>query len=130
MTHIFRVVVRGMFADLSDEARQRLSAEADQHDIFLSSYTADGTFTYEPRLDAFSFRYEVREVSESSASDSSASESGASDSSASNGSAPADVEARVLARAEAAAVQYLASNGIGFKRLRSTATNMADMWRD
>lgn len=115
MTHIFRVVVRGMFADLSDEARQRLSAEADQHDIFLSSYTADGTFTYEPRLDAFSFRYEVREVSESSASD---------------GSAPVDVEARVLARAEAAAVQYLASNGIGFKRLRSTATNMADMWRD
>ena len=107
---IFRVVVRGMFADLTPECRERLLAEAPQHDIFDSAYTAAGTFTYEPRLEAFSFRFEIRENSDESDS-------------------PTQVEANAIARGESAAVDYLASNGIGFKRIRTSATNMADMWR-
>lgn len=107
--HIFRVVVRGMFSDLGPDCRERLLAEAESHDIFVSAYTAAGTFTYERRLEAFSFRFEVREVAEDDP--------------------PAEIESRALARAEHAAVEYLTEHGIGFKRLRSTATDMADMWR-
>jgi hypothetical protein len=43
---IFRVVVRGQFADLSDGQRAALSA--------------DGTLTYDEQLVAFNLRYEVR----------------------------------------------------------------------
>ena len=35
-------------------------AEIAQHDIFVSAFTAVGTFTYDPPLVAFNLRYEVR----------------------------------------------------------------------
>lgn len=107
---IYRVVVRGQFADLDEGVRADLAARADDHDIFRSAYTAAGTFTYEPRLEAFSFRFEVREHVD-------------------DDGAPADVEASVAARAEALATAYLDERGITWKRLRSNVVNMADMWR-
>ena len=42
-THIFRVIVRGRFADLSDDDRQRLN---DEHDpTRLPRFTEAGDFT-------------------------------------------------------------------------------------
>jgi hypothetical protein len=43
--NVFRVTVRGQFKDLSDATRARLLAAADEHDIFLSGFTQEGTFT-------------------------------------------------------------------------------------
>jgi len=111
MLNIYRVVVRGEFAGLTDEQRDELTAEAPEHDIFRSSYTAAGTFTYEPRLHAFSFRYEVRERGD-------------------DGRPEAECRDAALATADGLARAYLGARDIGHKRLRATATNMADMWSD
>ena len=48
---IFRVVVRGQFADIDG---------ATDHHFLKSAFTADGTLTYDDQLVAFNFRYEVR----------------------------------------------------------------------
>ena len=105
-THIFRVVVRGHFHDLSDDARALLLAELDDHDIFKASYTADGSFTYERNLVAFSFRYEVRERDE----------------------VTADAEAGAIELGLAKAAASLDAIGVEHRHLRATATNMASMW--
>ena len=56
----FRVTVRGRFSGLTDQARRHLvDAQAD-HDIFRSAYTAEGTLTYDPKIDFFNLRYELR----------------------------------------------------------------------
>jgi hypothetical protein len=57
---IFRVTVRGRFGDLSQAVRRYLVSAQAEHDIFLSGYTAEGTFTYDARIDFFNLRYEVR----------------------------------------------------------------------
>jgi hypothetical protein len=57
---VFRVTVRGRFAGLSDAARRYLTAAQAEHDIFVSAYTAEGTFTYDARIDFFNLRYETR----------------------------------------------------------------------
>jgi Family of unknown function (DUF6204) len=58
---IFRVTVRGQFKELTDVARAYLLSTAAEHDLFLSSFTQEGTFTYDTRLQFFNLRYEVRE---------------------------------------------------------------------
>ena len=55
-----RVTVRGRFGPLSDDARSQLRRHLDEHDIFLSAYTAEGTLTYDHRIDFFNLRYEVK----------------------------------------------------------------------
>jgi len=107
--HIYRVVVRGEFADLDPAVREALLAEVDAHDLTLSSYTAAGTFTYEPRLHAFSFRYEVRRIADDDTTES-------------------ECAAAAASQGEALARAYLDERAITFKRLRSTTVNMADMW--
>ncbi len=57
---VFRVTVRGQFHELSDEARRYLTTAQPEHDIFKSGYTAEGTFTYDERIDFFNLRYELR----------------------------------------------------------------------
>ena len=57
---VYRVTVRGRFADLDDRQRGRLTAALAEHDIFVSAYTPEGTFTYDHRLDFFNLRYEIR----------------------------------------------------------------------
>ncbi len=106
---IYRVVVRGQFADLDDHTRARLLEEAPDHDVFRSSFTADGTFTYDTRLVSWNLRYELRVADDPDGS-------------------PVDAEeaaARCLTRAEA----WLDSVELGHKHVRATATDMASMWR-
>lgn len=109
MPHIIRVVVRGEFADLGPEQRATLLAEADDHDIFRSAYTAAGTLTYEPSLHAFSYRYEVRVPTDDAG--------------------PDDAAEIASERAMDLAQRDLRSRGLSSKRLRAIPTDMADMWR-
>ncbi len=102
---VHRVVVRGHFADLTPDQRAALLAEVADHEIFKAAYTEWGTFSYEPNLVAFQFRYEVRTDPEADPADAD----------------PAEVG---LARATA----QLAEWGIGAKHLRVSATDMSQMW--
>ena len=56
----YRVTVRGRFDGLSDRARTYLQGARAEHDIFVSAYTAEGSLTYDDRLDFFNLRYECR----------------------------------------------------------------------
>lgn len=106
-THIHRVIVRGFFDGLDDEQRAWLRDAQPEHDILRSSF-ARGSLTYEPSLSAFSFRYEFRTTDDDG---------------------PDHHEAALaigMARAEAA----LAQMGVGHKRLRVTARDMADVWTE
>ncbi|MEQ1704277.1 MAG: DUF6204 family protein, partial [Ilumatobacteraceae bacterium] len=57
---VFRVTVRGQFDALSDEARRYLTGAQTEHDLFVSAYTPEGTFTYDSRILFFNLRYELR----------------------------------------------------------------------
>lgn len=50
---MYRVTVRGRFGELTDRARQNLVGAVAEHDIFVSTFTEEGTFTYDERI-AFS----------------------------------------------------------------------------
>lgn len=102
-SHIYRVTVRGHFADLDEDRRRALLDEVEDHTVFRSAYTAAGTFTYQPDLAAFSLRYEVRARGEDPAS-------------------TAEGSARAVAEG------FLADAGLGFKHLRVTVVDMADVW--
>jgi hypothetical protein len=102
---IFRVFVRGRFADLADDVRARLLAEVEQHHaIDAARFTPEGTMTYERNLAAFTFRYELRSNDD-------------------------DAEGDVLARATADATARLDAAGITYKGLRASATDMASVWQ-
>jgi hypothetical protein len=60
----YRVTVRGRFRDLSDEVRRYLQRTQPDHDIFVSAFTPEGTFTYDDRILFFNLRYEVRRPTE------------------------------------------------------------------
>lgn len=105
-THIHRVIVRGFFDGLDDDRCARLRAAQPEHDILRSAFTADGSLTYGPDVSAFSFRVEVR--------------TGDDDAPDHHGAALRTG----IARAETA-LQRL---GVGSKRLRATASDMADVW--
>jgi len=57
---VHRVTVRGRFRDLDDKARQYLVRAQPEHDVFVSAFTPEGTFTYDDRIQFFNLRYEVR----------------------------------------------------------------------
>lgn len=57
---VFRITVRGRFRDLSAAARAALVRSQPEHDLFLSAFTEEGTFTYDERIQFFNLRYEVR----------------------------------------------------------------------
>jgi hypothetical protein len=101
---IYRVIVRGKFDRLDDAIRGTLLADAADHDVTRAAFRADGTFTYDARLVAFSFRYELRESGD-------------------------DPERAVVDRARVMAESSLVALGVGFRDLRVEAINMADVWR-
>ncbi|WP_426574717.1 DUF6204 family protein [Aquihabitans sp. McL0605] len=101
---VHRVVVRGHFADLTDEQRASLLAEADEHDFHQVTYTEWGTFIYERNLVAFNFRYEVRIADDADPVPD-----------------PVDVG---LAKATASLQEW----GLGHKHLKATATDMSQVW--
>jgi hypothetical protein len=60
---VHRVTVRGRFRELGEASRQYLVRSKAEHDIFVSAYTPEGTFTYDERIQFFNLRYEVRAAS-------------------------------------------------------------------
>lgn len=101
---IHRVVVRGHFDQLTSEQRAALLAEADEHGVFTAAYTEHGTFTYEPNLVAYQFRFEVRLDDE-----------------VEGASSPVEIG---LAKA----ATQMAAWGLATKHVRATATDMSTVW--
>jgi hypothetical protein len=101
---IYRVIVRGTFDRLDDTTRSELLATAAEHDVTRAAFSADGTLTYDTRLVAFSFRYELRDDGD-------------------------DPERAVVDRARVLAESSLVAIGVGSRDLRVEAINMADVWR-
>lgn len=58
--------VTGQFAALTTAIDSRLRTEQVDHDVFLSAFTPEGTFSYAPSLTRFTLRY-LLEVSQESA---------------------------------------------------------------
>ena len=56
---VYRVTVRGKFGSLDEATHAYLAREQPEHDIFKSAYTAEGTFTYDERIQFFNLRYEI-----------------------------------------------------------------------
>lgn len=103
---VFRVTVRGQLDALSDEARRYLTGAQAEHDIFVSAYTPEGTFTYDSRILFFNLRYELR-------------------------SAAADASTQVSASALKEAELFLRTMKFGHKNLRVTETADATaIWDD
>lgn len=100
--HTYRVIVRGTWEGLADEARDRLLAEVEQHGLAGMQFSEEGSLTYDRVLKHFSFRYVV--VSDA-----------------------ADGEEMAAAIAEDRAETALRKAGHGHGELRSTATDMDTM---
>ena len=101
--HTYRVIVRGTWDGLTEEARQRLLAEAGEHGMTSMRFTEEGSLSYEPApLKHFSLRYVV--VSDA-----------------------ADGEEMAGAIAEDRAETTLTGLGYGFGELRSTVTDLDTM---
>ncbi len=107
MAEVFRVTVRGRFFQLSDASRRWLVASQDEHDIFRSSFTQEGTFTYDPAIDFFNLRYEVR-VEPSDAP-------------------PSEAEGHAIASALLEAEAFLRTMKIGFRNLTAKSMDMSAM---
>ncbi|MFD5033321.1 DUF6204 family protein [Streptomyces sp. NPDC058220] len=100
--HTYRVIVRGTWDGLTDEARTRLLADVDQHGLAQMRFTPEGSLTYDPALRHFSYRYVV--VSD-----------------------VADGEEMAAVLAEDRAETALKGLGCGYRGLRSTVTDMDTM---
>ncbi|MFE3252125.1 DUF6204 family protein [Streptomyces sp. NPDC059209] len=103
--HTYRVIVRGTFQDLTDEARAGLLEEVEDHGLSRMRFTPEGSLTYDRVLKHFSFRFTV--VSDA-----------------------ADGEEMAAALAEdraETALKALAGGGAGFGELRSSVTDLDTM---
>ncbi|MFJ9629991.1 DUF6204 family protein [Streptomyces sp. NPDC091280] len=101
--HTYRVIVRGTWDALTDEARRRLLDEASEHGMLSMRFTEEGSLSYEPSpLKHFSWRFVV--VSDA-----------------------ADGEEMAAALAEDRAETALRGLGYGFRDLRSTVTDLDTM---
>jgi Family of unknown function (DUF6204) len=99
------VTVRGQFADLTEEAHRYLAGAQPEHDLFVSAYTPEGTFTYDKRIAFFNLRYEIRGDQEATTS---------------------SAEAAAMAEAEL----FLKTMRFGFKKLRATVVDASAIWSD
>ncbi|TCR17716.1 DUF6204 family protein [Streptomyces sp. BK205] len=101
--HTYRVIVRGTWDGLTEEARARLLAEAADHGMASMRFSEEGSLSYEPApLKHFSMRYVV--VSDA-----------------------ADGEEMAGALAEDRAETALRGLGYGFRDLKSTVTDLDTM---
>ncbi|QXE38932.1 hypothetical protein KQY30_06255 [Streptomyces sp. GMY02] len=100
--HTYRVIVRGTWEDLTDDARARLLAEVDEHGLTQMRFTPEGSLTYDRVLKHFSYRYVI--VSDAD-----------------------DGEEMAAALAEDRAESALRELGCGHGELRSTVTDMDTM---
>jgi phosphoketolase len=99
----FRVTVRGQFHGLTERAQRFLLSSADEHDIFVSKFSEEGTFTYDRTLVAFNFRYELR-------------------------ASGVDAANVVKQRALDETTTFLTTMGIGHNHLSVKAMDMSAMW--
>ncbi|MFE2044568.1 DUF6204 family protein [Streptomyces sp. NPDC059477] len=101
--HTYRVIVRGTWDGLGEEARARLVAEAAEHGMSSMRFTEEGSLSYEPvPLKHFSMRFVVVSDAE-------------------------DGEEMAAVIAEDRAETVLRGLGYGFTRLRSTVTDLDTM---
>ncbi|MGV9287225.1 DUF6204 family protein [Streptomyces sp. NPDC003719] len=101
--HTYRVIVRGTWAALTEDARARLLAEAGEHGMASMRFTEEGSLSYEPSpLKHFSMRFVVL-------------------------SDAADGEEMAAAIAEDRAETVLRGLGYGFGDLRSSVTDLDTM---
>ncbi|MGW3168049.1 DUF6204 family protein [Streptomyces sp. NPDC001142] len=101
----YRAQVTGRFDELEQPLRTRLLDEQHEHDLQFAAFTEDGTFTYTPTLTRFTFRCRIEADADTA------------------------VEADDLAAvaAEVMAIDYLTSEKIPFKHLRTTTTCLDDV---
>ncbi|MEU3336627.1 DUF6204 family protein [Streptomyces sp. NPDC006668] len=101
--HTYRVIVRGTWDGLTEQARRRLLDEAAEHGLASMRFSEEGSLTYEPApLKHFSMRYVV--VSDA-----------------------ADGEEMAGAIAEDRAQTRLRELGYGFRALKCTVTDLDTM---
>lgn len=105
ITRTYRVLVTGRFTATTPAVRDRLRAEQADHDVFLSAFSPEGTFTYAPSLTRFTLRY-LLEVTE--------------------GSVPAADESAVV-EGELLASGYLETRGISHQPLSVSAVCLQDV---
>jgi hypothetical protein len=114
--HIYRVLVRGRLTPVDDHARARLLAECEAHAVSRAGFSESGTLTYDRSLTSFGFRQQVRVHVDGVGTP------GPDDDTAA-------AEAQAAASAEAAAAQALEAIGATGCDLRTSATDMAAVWR-
>jgi Family of unknown function (DUF6204) len=102
---VHRVTVRGRFRDLDERSRQYLVRAQPDHDVFVSAYTSEGTFTYDERIQFFNLRYEIRA-----------------------GGAEASAEAAMAGELEAEA--FLRTMGFGHGDLKVDVVDVSAIWDD
>ncbi|MFG2833088.1 DUF6204 family protein [Streptomyces sp. NPDC048434] len=100
--HTYRVIVRGRWDGLTAPSRAKLLAEVDDHGLSQFRFTPEGSLAYDSALHSFSYRFVV--VSDA-----------------------ADGEEMAAALAEDRAESALRAAGLGYRELRSTATDMDTM---
>ncbi|MFE0377077.1 DUF6204 family protein [Streptomyces inhibens] len=100
--HTYRVIVRGKWDGLTADSRAKLLAEVDDHGLAQLQFTPEGSLAYDAALHSFSYRYVI--VSDA-----------------------ADGEEMAAALAEDKAETALKEAGLGYRELRSTATDMDTM---
>ena len=100
---MYRVTVRGRFSELTDEARRYLTRAQAEHDLFVSAFTPEGTFTYDARLTFFNLRYEIRSATDD-----------------------ADPARTALAETE----MFLRTMGFGYSHLRTDVVDATAIWDD
>ncbi|MYT30303.1 MULTISPECIES: DUF6204 family protein [unclassified Streptomyces] len=100
--HTYRVIVRGKWDNLTEEARTTLLTEADDHGLAQMRFTAEGSLAYDTALHSFSYRYVIVSDAEYG-------------------------EEMAAALGEEKAQEALRVAGLGYRELRATATDMDTM---
>lgn len=99
--------VAGRFAGLDPDTQQRLRAEQPAHDITVSAFCPEGSFSYAAALTRFTVRY-LLEVTEPTA---------------------VEADEAALVEAELLARELLDARGLGHRGLTTTATCLDDVRR-
>lgn len=104
-TRTYRVQVTGQFTALSPTVKAQLHDQQADHDLFVSAFTPEGTFTYPPALTRFTLRY-LLDVEEHSAT---------------------EADAAALTDGELLAMEFLESRDITHKPLTVSAVCLQDV---
>ena len=104
-TRTYRVQATGQFAGLTPAVTAQLRDQQAEHDLFISAFTPEGTFTYAPTLTRFTLRY-LLEVSEETA---------------------VEADEAAVVEGELLAADYLGCRSITHKPLTVTAVCMEDV---